>query len=300
MNLRPLSGQHAKTTMPSLQKQDLEKYLLAYPPLSEQRKIAHVLRTIQASKEKTEAVIGSLKELKKSMMRHLFTYGPVPVGEIGKVKLKQTEIGGMPEEWEAKPIGEIVDEMRYGLSIRSEPKEKYPNLGMNHLKDGKIEVSEIKYVNLEDKLYNKFKVEKGDILFNRTNSAELVGKTAIFDLDYDCVFASYLIRVRVKKDRLIPDYLNHYLNMPSIQQRIKTLASRGVSQSNISATRLSSFQIPLPSIAVQNQICKIIATLDTRIKPEQSKKEALDELFKSTLQNLMTGKVRVNHLEIGD
>ena len=81
----------------------------------------------------------------------------------------------------------------------------------------------------------KFKVEPSDVLFNRTNSFELVGRTAIFDLPGDYVFASYLIRLRANAQTLRPAFLNHYFNSDAAQSRLKGIASRAVSQSNISA-----------------------------------------------------------------
>ncbi|HDI52036.1 MAG TPA: restriction endonuclease subunit S, partial [Bacteroidetes bacterium] len=95
--LNPLSGEHAKTTLPSLQKPDLENYLIPLPPLSEQHRIAAVLSAVQDANYKTGAVIAAAKSLKKSLMRHLFTYGPVPAGAAESVPLAETEIGLVPE-----------------------------------------------------------------------------------------------------------------------------------------------------------------------------------------------------------
>ena len=91
------------------------------PPLSEQRAIAHVLRTVQRAKEATERVIQATRELKKSLMRYLFTYGPVSVEEAESVPLKETEIGLVPEEWKVVKLGEIGEVTAGG----SAPQERY-------------------------------------------------------------------------------------------------------------------------------------------------------------------------------
>jgi restriction endonuclease S subunit len=104
--------------------------------------------------------------------------------------------------------------------------------------DGRIIANDLKYVDLDDTDFNSFKVCKGDILFNRTNSADLVGKVGIFDLEGDYVFASYLVRLRVDQNQILPEFLNYYLDSDLGQRRLLAYATPGVSQTNISAGSL--------------------------------------------------------------
>ena len=275
---------------------DLVNIETPLPPLPEQKAIATVLDKVRQAIEQTEEVIQANKELKKSLMKHLFTYGVVPMEETDKVKLKETEIGLIPEYWEIEKLEDLISLIQYGLSIRSSKEGKYPILKMNNLIDGKVKIynDKLQFVDLDDEVFKKFKLKKNDILFNRTNSFELVGKAAIYQLKGDYVFASYLIRIRTIENKIYPEFLNFYLNWEKTQHRLKSLASRGVSQSNISASKLKQFKIPLPPIDEQKQIAEILSKIDQKIEAEENKKEALEKLFKSLLNNLMTGKIRIN------
>jgi len=245
-------------------------------------------------------VIDATKALKKSMMKHLFTYGPVPPEETENVPLKETEIGKVPEEWEVVKLGEnnLLKNTQYGLSVRGEKQGKYPILRMNNLLNGKIVVDDLQYIEVDERTFKKFKLKNGDILFNRTNSFELVGKTSLFSLKDDFVFASYLIRLELNEEIISPNFFNFYFNWEVTQSRLKYLATRGVSQSNISATKLKTFSLPLPPLPVQQKIASILSAIDDKIEAEENKKKSLEELFKTLLHNLMTAKIRVNHLEI--
>jgi len=213
-------------------------------------------------------------------------------------KQKKTEIGLVPESWEVLPLGELLTRTQYGLSIRGEDAGKYGILRMTNQTDGKISTEKMQFVNISKKDFEKYCLQRKDILFNRTNSLELVGRTAIFDIEGDYVFASYLIRLNTNDDRLDAFFLNHYLNWDDTQSRLKTIALRAVSQSNINATRLRSFQIPVPSPKEQTEIVMHVNTIINKIEIHQRKKQILEELFRTLLHQLMTGQARVNEIDL--
>lgn len=283
---------------PNLNQQIIKNILVPLPPLPEQQKIAAVLSAVQEAKEKAENVLSALKELKKSMMKHLFTYGAVSVEEAERVPLKETEIGMIPEHWDVVKIEDVITLSQYGLSVRGNPTGKYPILRMNSMQDGQLDLTNLQYVDVDATTYDKFRLNRGDILFNRTNSYELVGKVAIFDVDIPFVFASYIVRLITDSNKVLPLNLNYCLNWQPTQDRLKMLASRGVSQSNISAAKLKAFSIPLLPLAEQHQIAETLSAIDEKIQAEQAKKNSLDTLFKTLLSLLMTGRVRVKDIEI--
>jgi len=170
---------------------------------------------------------------------------------------------------------------------------------MNNVEDGHIADRDLQYVDLDEETFAKFRLMPGDILFNRTNSLDLVGKTGLFRVEEPFVFASYLVRVTVDRAAVAPDYLNYYLNSPGTQHRLKMLASRGVSQSNINATKLKGFAVLLPPVAEQHRIGAQMATLEAKIRGEENRRAALDQLFRTLLNDLMTARTRVNNLEVG-
>src|SRR5205823_3209566 len=126
------------------------------PPLAEQKAIALVLRTVQRAKEATEKVIAASRQLKQSLMKHLFTYGPVPFDQADKVELKKTEVGEIPKNWDIVTIAEIVTRTQYGISKRGEKNGKYPILRMSNLVDGQVATNDLQFVDLDDKEFTSF------------------------------------------------------------------------------------------------------------------------------------------------
>ena len=189
-----------------------------------------------------------------------------------------------PYSWAVVTVGDIVTDVRYGTSKPAVEGGKYPYLRMNNLTyDGHLDLSDMKYIDIPDNEIEKCIVRKGDVLFNRTNSIELVGKTCVFDLADDMVIAGYIIRVRLN-EKLLPIVLSSYMNLPSLKEQLRSMAKGAVNQANINAQELQSIKIYLPPMELQEQFSAFVKQVD---KSKVVVQEALDKtqlLFDSLMQ----------------
>ena len=162
-----------------------------------------------------------------------------------------------PKGWEVVTIGDIVTEVRYGTSKPAVEGGKYPYLRMNNLTaDGHLDLNDLKYIDIPDDEIEKCVVRKGDVLFNRTNSIELVGKTVVFDLQEDMIIAGYIIRVRLNK-RLLPEILSQYMNLEALKDILRSMAKGAVNQANINAQELQSIKVYIPDMELQKQFIEM-------------------------------------------
>jgi type I restriction enzyme S subunit len=266
------------TGYPAVSDRDVLAEVIRLPPLPEQRAIAHVLRTVQRAKEATEQVIAAARALKASLVSEYVTREEPP------------------ETWSTKAIGDVASRVEYGISKRGGRVGRYPILRMNNISDGRIVAEDLQWVDLTDEEFRRFKLGRGDVLFNRTNSIDKVGKSAYFDLDGDWVFASYLLRVSVDEAALDPRFLNDFLGAPSTQATLRGLATRAVSQANINATKLKDLAVSFPSLPEQREIADAIQAVDAKFDAEVARYEALAALFDSLLHDLMSASLRVADL----
>jgi len=282
---------------PTLNISEVKRIPIPLPPLPEQQKIAAALSAVQEAKEKTEAVIAATKALKKSMMKHLFTYGPVSPEETETVLLKETEIGPVPEDWEVVRLGE-VGEFQYGYTETASSKKigpKFLRITDIDLTGSKIKWADVPYCKISDKDYLKYKLIDEDILFTRIGAT--TGKTCIVKSPPESVFASYLIRFKVDLEKALPFFIYHFTTNKGYWNQINA-SKEGKLKKGVSSSQLKIFQIPLPPLPIQQKIASILSAIDAKIEAEENKKKALEELFKSLLHNLMTAKIRVNKLEV--
>ena len=280
----------------TLNKSKIKKLLIPLPPLSEQKKIAYILSIVQEAKEKTEDVIKATKELKKSMMNHLFTYGPVSLEEAEKVPLKETEIGLMPQEWEMNTFGN-VGTFQYGYTESANKKEvgpKFLRITDINLDTNIINWATVPYCKIEEDRFAYYSLNEGDILIARIGAT--TGKTCIIKNPPKSVFASYLIRFISNRDIIDPNFLFYYTEDYKYWRQIDA-GKEGKLKKGVSSSQLKKFLLPVPSLLTQKKIASILSAIDQKIEAEESKKKALEDLFKSLLHNLMTAKIRVNHLE---
>lgn len=281
---------HGTRTLLSEELAGLEIWL---PPRVDQERIASTLMMARRAVRLCHERLRITRELKSAAMQKLYTHG------LRGEPQKETAIGLVPRSWAVVPLGDQLERAQYGLSVRGKDEGRFPILRMNCQNDGRVEFRDLQFVDLDEKTFSAFRLNDGDLLFNRTNSFELVGRTALFRSARDAVFASYLIRLTLNQEALHPEFVNYYLNMPSTQSDIKRLASRGVSQANISASKLRDYPIPKPSTPEeQREITAALEVIDHKIAHLERKRATLQELFHTLLSELMTGRIRLDSLDI--
>jgi type I restriction enzyme, S subunit len=293
-----IASQTHGAVQPNVNATQLRSLLLPLPPLPEQRAIAHVLRTVQRAKEATEGVIAALKELKKSLMQHLFTYGPVPVTERERVPLQETEIGPIPAHWRVVRLGEVVEKPQYGFTAAAQRDPVGPKmLRITDIQDGNVDWNAVPYCECGNDDIPKYLLEAGDILLARTGS---VGKAfLVSSVPEPSIFASYLIRVRVDRTRLDPQFAFLFMQSAAYWSQIAS-QTHGAVQPNINATQLRSLLLPLPPLSEQREIARMLQAVDAKIAAEERRRAALEELFKTLLHALMSGRMRVPHIVGGE
>jgi len=284
----------------SLSFNDLANFKIPFPSLSEQKKITSTLSTIQEAKEKTENVINSLKELKKSIMKYLFTYGPVSLEKAEKVKLKETEIGMVPEGWDIIPLKEIAY-FKNGINFEAEQKGEKGilTIGVLNMYGPEISVHLHKLYRVNKEIKKDYLLQDNDILFVRSSlKREGVGWTTLFKkINEPVTYCGFLIRARLNNEDFDAEYLTNYLRTNIARSNLVSSSGK-VAITNINQGMLGNIEVPKPNKDIQLQISSILSIMDLKIRVEENKKKALEKLFKSMLNNLMTAKIRVNNLEI--
>lgn len=205
----------------------------------------------------------------------------------------------IPENWTFKKLKNVVNSFEYGTSSKSTDSGKVPVLRMGNIKENKIDWTNLKYTSSTEDII-KYKLQKGDVLFNRTNSPELVGKSSIYDSDIEAIFAGYLIRIK-PQDILNPKFLAYCLNSSFAKNFYTTIIIGSANQANISAKRLSEFQIPIPSLQEQNKIVNIVEELlSTAQIVKKQHEESITDFFKleqSLLQKAFSSQEKKSDLE---
>lgn len=256
-------------------------------PANEQKRIADKLDSLLA---RIDACRGRLDIL------------PVLIKQFRQSVLAAATSGRLTEDWRAKTkddnwnvvqLGLVAEGFSYGTSSKSSKTGAVPVLRMGNIQNGQLDWSDLVFTSDKAEI-QKYLLKSGDVLFNRTNSPELVGKTAIYKGEMKAIYAGYLIRVRCGES-LLPEYLNYNLNSISGREYCWRVKSDGVSQSNINAKKLADFTFSMPSLDEQAEIIRRVETLfsiadrvdariaDARVKADTLTPSALAKAFRGEL-----------------
>lgn len=211
-------------------------------------------------------IVGQLNKIKKQLV--IANEQLVKLDQLIKSRFVEMFLSS---SWPIATIGECSTDIRYGTSEKASAEGEYVYLRMNNMgDDGALNLSDTKRITLEGKALSNCLVRKGDLLFNRTNSREKVGKTCVFCFDEPMVIAGYIIRVRLD-DRVDSVYLAAYMNLNSTKALLRGMAKGAVHQANINAKQLASIEFPLADIDVQKQFASFVSQVDkSRFLPQSA------------------------------
>lgn len=263
-------------TMKHITKKKFDAIQIPLPPLPIQKKIAAILDAADAYRQKTKALIEKYDQLTQSLFLEMF--GDPVRNEFG---------------FEKTTIRNIVSEVKYGTSAKASDSGCYPYLRMNNITyQGHMDYSSLKYIDVDDRDKEKYIVKKGDILFNRTNSKELVGKTGLIKSDDEMIIAGYLIRVRLKED-MNPYFVWAHLNSKWAKLTLENMCKNIVGMANINAQELQDIPILKPSKKRQDQYAERIIRVEKQKEYSKISLWKAEELFQGLLQRAFKGELIV-------
>ena len=246
---------------------DLKRFDIPLPPLSTQLSIVSELDMINELIRLKKEQLKDFDNLAQSIFYEMF--GDPVENERG---------------WEVKKLGDVCIDIKYGTSKPASENGRYIYLRMCNLTtNGFLDLSNTKQIDIPDDEIEKCIVRYGDVLFNRTNSIELVGKTCLFDQKEPMVIAGYIIRVRLN-DSLLPIVLTRMFNLTSIKKLLRSMAKGAVNQANINSKELASIKIPLPPLPLQQLFAQRIEQIEHQKAEVQKSIMDIETLLASRMQ----------------
>ena len=227
-----------------------EEFLL--PPIQEQLQLVEALTAAVSVQTEFYASLDALSVVNASTVENRMR----GLGLAGQTQHER--VGRFHDSWPLLPLGELLTSAQYGLSEKAGSEGQYPMIRMMNLEHGQVVENDLKFIDLNKDEFQRYRLCVGDVLFNRTNSYDLVGRTGVYNLKGDHVFASYLVRLKTKSNQLHPDYMCAFLNAPIGRRQVMSFATRGVSQTNVNASNLKRILVPLPPLDYQRQTVEVI------------------------------------------
>ena len=242
-----ISKNSSGTTVGTLTIQTANKMEISLPSLEHQKEIIECITQIESIIKKRKEELEVLDRLIKARFVEMF--GTFPNNEKG---------------WPIGKIRDLVADVRYGSSRKAADGEngKYPYLRMNNITyNGELDLKDIKTIDIPENELPKCSVQRGDVLFYRTNSKELVGKTCVYNREELMVLAGFIIRIRLN-EKALPEFVSAFLNTDFSKQMLLGMCKAAIGQANINATEMQNIGVYIPPVEEQNRFVKFKYQVD--------------------------------------
>ncbi|MEM6431870.1 MAG: restriction endonuclease subunit S, partial [Deinococcota bacterium] len=201
-----------------------------------------------------------------------------------------------PKGWKIGAIRDLAESVNYGTSSKAGATGQYPILRMGNITyEGFWDFSDLKYIDLSEKDQTKYLAYKNDVLFNRTNSKELVGKTAVYRKSEPMAFAGYLVRL-ITNARANPEYLSAYMNTKYMKQVLEQKCKSIVGMANINAQEFQNFSVLIPPIEIQNDYAEFVDAVLQKKPTFNQNLTKMTKLFNSLQQRAFRGELTSSSL----
>ena len=285
-------GRGNVTTIPNLSQSKLAELPMALPPLPEQKKIAHILSTVQRAIEAQERIIQTTSELKKALMHKLFTEG------LRNEPQKQTEIGLVPESWAVVRVDSAF-EIQQGKQVSKKNREgnnQHSFLRTKNVFWNRLDLSELDKMNFSEVEEKRLELRPGDLL---TCEGGDIGRTALWNGEVqNCYYQNHLHRLRSKNGRVDPKFGVYWFYYAFNEAKIYFGRGNITTIPNLSQSKLAELPMVLPSHSEQKDIVTILDAVGNRSEAAEHKKAQLQDLFCTLLYELMNAKICINQSQI--
>ncbi len=264
----------------------------------EQRRIAAALKLADDAIAKARAELEATRELKRSLMTQVFENGLAPSVSKKPYKIHRCYTASIPAHWDTEPLGKSLVLVEYGTNAPSNDYQSgYPVIAIPQVVAPHLSLTDVPFAEVSETEAAALRLITDDVLLIRTNgNPEYIGKSTIVSEEVGTrhtIFASYLIRLRTDKEKLLGAYLNYFLASPLGRRQAGAVANTSAGNNNIGARAIKQFKLPRPPVPEQEQIVDLLNGVETEINALVAKVEALQQVKKSLLQNLLTGKIRL-------
>jgi len=290
--------QQQSTQMRNLNWRDYQRLALPWPTVDEQHRISVALKMVDEAIMSTRAELMATREMRSALMSNVFERGLTPASDVKPCRIHRCFTAQIPVCWEEEKLGRSLELVEYGTNAPSNDyRGGYPVIAIPQVVAPHLSLTDVPFAEVPQGEADALRLKQDDVLLIRTNgNPEYIGKSTIVSAEVaevHTIYASYLIRVRPNKDKVLGAYLNYFLASPLGRRQAGAAANTSAGNNNIGARAIKQFRLPRPPLAVQHEIVRVLDAAEKQIDALTKKVISAEDVKRSLLQNLMTGKIRI-------